>query len=309
MAETSPLVLEDKIILGEVKGRIDHMAFNPARNRLFVAELENNSVAIVDLNERKVVHVIKGLTEPQGIGHDQSTDTLYVANGGDGSVRLFSGGDYSETGRIDLGDDADNVRIDPDTKHLLVGYGSGGIATIDPATRNKIADFRLPAHPEGFQLDRKNNQILVNVPRARAIAVLDAGNGQLKALWRIKERGANFPMALDEDAQRFLVAFRSIGRLAVLSALDGQSIASVDVCGDADDLFVDAKRARIYVSCGDGFIDIFDARAADYRRLARLPTARGARTSYFVPSLDRLFLAVRAASLEPAAIWVYRPEP
>jgi DNA-binding beta-propeller fold protein YncE len=308
-AETSPLVLENKIILGDVKGRIDHMAFDPAKNRLFVAELENDSVGIVDLNERKVVHVIKDLTEPQGIGHDQSTDTLYVANGGDGSVRMFRGADYSEIGRIALGDDADNIRIDPDTKHLLVGYGGGGIATIDPTTRNKIANFRLPAHPEGFQFDRKNNQILVNVPRARAIAVLDAGNGQQKALWRNKESGANFPMALDEDAQRVFVAFRSPGRLAVFSARDGQSVASVELCGDADDLFVDSKRARIYVSCGVGFIDIFDARAADYRRIARLPTVRGARTSYYAPSLDRLFLAVRAASLEPAAVWVYKAAP
>jgi hypothetical protein len=81
------------------------------------------------------------------------------------------------------------------------------------------------------------------------------------------------------------------------------------LAGDADDLFVDAKRSRIYVSCGEGFLDVFDARAGDYRRLARVPTARGARTSYYVPLMDRLFLAVRAASSEPAAVWVYRPAP
>jgi hypothetical protein len=95
----------------------------------------------------------------------------------------------------------------------------------------------------------------------------------------------------------------------VFSARDGESIASVELCGDADDLFVDAKRSRIYVNCGEGFLDVFDAPAGDYRRLARLPTVRGARTSYYVPSLDRLVLAVRAASLEPAAVWVYRPVP
>jgi len=77
--------------------------------------------------------------------------------------------------------------------------------------------------------------------------------------------------------------------------------------GDADDLFADVKRGRVYVSCGEGFLDVLDAR--DYRRLARVPTVRGARTSYFVPSMDRLFLAVRAASLEPATVWVYRPVP
>jgi hypothetical protein len=307
--ETPLLNLEAKIALGEVKGRIDHMALDPMRNRLFVAELENNSLGIVDLRERKVIHVITRLTEPQGVGYEPSTDTVYVANGGDGSVRLYRGADYAETGRIDLGDDADNIRIDPTTKHVLAGYGSGGIATIDPATRTKTADFPLPAHPEGFQLDLKNNQILVNVPRAKAIVVLDGGSGQRKALWPMKESGANFPMAIDEDAQRILVAFRSPPKLGVFSAGDGKSIASVELCGDADDLFVDAKRGRLYVSCGEGFLDVFDARAGDYRRLARVPTVRGARTSYYVPSLDRLFLAVRAASLEPAAVWVYRPAP
>src|SRR5215831_4143670 len=209
--ETPLLSLEAKIPLGEVKGRIDHMALDLMRSRLFVAELENNSVGIVDLKDRKVIHVIAGLTEPQGVGYEPSTDTLYIANGGDGSVRLYRGADYAETSRIDLGDDADNVRIDPDTKHVLVGYGAGAIATIDTVRRTKIADFPLPVHPEGFQLERKNNQILVNVPRARAIAVLDSANGQRKAVWPIKESGANFPIALDEDAQRVLVAFRAPG--------------------------------------------------------------------------------------------------
>jgi YVTN family beta-propeller protein len=305
--QTPLLNLEDKIALGQVKGRIDHMALDPLRSRLFVAELENNTVGVVDLAARKVIHVITGLTEPQGVGYEPSGDTLYVANGGDGSVRLYRGADYAETGRIDLGDDADNIRIDPDTKHVLIGYGGGAIATIDPAKRVKIADFRLPAHPEGFQFDRKTNQIFVNVPRSRAIVTLDAISGQQKAAWPMKDAGANFPMALDEDAQRVLVAFRSPARLGVFSARDGESLARVELCGDADDLFVDVKRGRVYVSCGEGFLDVLDTR--DYRRLARVPTARGARTSYYVPSIDRLFLAVRAASLEPAAVWVYRPVP
>ena len=307
--EAPPLNLEAKIALGDVKGRIDHMALDPLRGRLFVAELENNSLGVVDLAQRNVIHVISGLTEPQGVGYEPSSDTLYVANGGDGSVRLFGGADYRETGRIELGDDADNIRIDPGSKRILVGYGAGAIATIDPVTRTKIAAFPLPAHPEGFQLDRKTNQIFVNVPRARTIVVLDGVSGRQKASWPAKETGANFPMALDEDAERILVAYRAPPRLGIFSIHNGERTASIALCGDADDVFIDAKRARVYVSCGEGFLDIFNARGGDYRRLARLPTAPGARTSYYAPSIDRLFLAVRATSAEPAAIWVYRPVP
>jgi DNA-binding beta-propeller fold protein YncE len=307
-AELPMLSLESKIVLGEVKGRIDHMAFDQARNRLFVAELENNSLGVVDLNERKVVHRITGLTEPQGVAYEPASDTLYVANGGDGSVRLYRGADYAETGRIALGDDADNIRIHPSTGQILVGYGAGAIATINPATRAKIADFRLPGHPESFQLDRKTNQVFVNVPRAKTIVVLDSMSGQRKAIWSAKEGGGNFPMALDEEAQHVIVAYRAPPRLAILST-GGQGIASHELCGDADDLFVDPKRARIYVSCGQGFLDVFDARDANRGRLARVPTLPGARTSYYVASLDRLFLAVRATSAQPASIWVYRPAP
>ena len=39
----------------------------------------------------------------------------------------------------------------------------------------------------------------------------------------------------------------------------------------------------------------------------QIPTVSGARTSLFVPELDRLFVAVRSSGNKPAAIWVFRP--
>src|SRR5262249_57588539 len=48
-----------------------------------------DTVGVVDLNEQKVQHVITGLKEPQGVGYVPSSDTLFVANGGDRAVLLF----------------------------------------------------------------------------------------------------------------------------------------------------------------------------------------------------------------------------
>ncbi|MBV8850288.1 MAG: hypothetical protein JOZ16_11970 [Methylobacteriaceae bacterium] len=113
----------------------------------------------------------------------------------------------------------------------------------------------------------------------------------------------NFPMALDENRQRVLVMFRNPARLAAFAMSDGSLLAKTDACSDADDLFVDATRQRIYVSCGEGFIDVFEWYGGKYLRTEHIATAAGARTSLFVPELDRLFLAVRATWTEPAAIW------
>jgi len=115
-------------------------------------------------------------------------------------------------------------------------------------------------------------------------------------------------MALNEAANHVLVVFRSPAKLVAFAMFSGAVAMNTDTCGDADDMFVDAKRRRLYVSCGEGFLDVFDIEGGAYRRIAHLPTVTGARTSLWVPELDRLFFAARTAPEEPAAIWVFRPE-
>ena len=163
----APLVLEAKIPLGEVSGRIDHLSIDPKRQRLFVAELGNNSLGVVDLAAGKVLRRISGLSEPQGVAYVPFADSVYVANAGDGSVRVLRGDDLAPIGRIELGDDADNVRVNAPRNRVLVGYGKGALAIIDPATRTKAADIRLKGHPEGLQIDEIGAQVFVNVPDAR----------------------------------------------------------------------------------------------------------------------------------------------
>ena len=300
-----PLTLETKIPLGGVAGRIDHMAIDLARNRLFVAELGNNSVGVVDLTSRKVVHRIAGLKEPQGVAYAQATDTLYVATRGDGSLRIFRGQNYTPVARVELDSDADNVRIDASAGQVIVGYGDGALAVIDMANHRKIGSMPLKGHPESFQLDPSSSDVFINLPDVRALVVLDRVTGQVRNSWTVPY-GGNFAMALDNEAQRVLSVFRDPAKLVAFSKKTGSVMEQVNTCGDVDDVFLDAARKRIYTSCGEGFIDVRDTSVTGYPRLDRLVTVPGARTSLFVPDTSRLFLAVRGQAGEPAAIWVYK---
>jgi YVTN family beta-propeller protein len=305
-AQPPPLQLEAKIPLGDVAGRIDHMSFDLARNRLFVAELGNNSVGVVDVKTRKLIHRISGLKEPQGVGYFTPPDAIYVANGGDGTVRVYRGEEFAPAGTSALGDDADNIRVDPAAGRIVVGYGNGALAIIDPASRKKLSDIPLKAHPESFQLDPASDRIFVNLPETRSIAVVNKATGQELANWR-QTYGGNYAMALDNEKQRVFVVFRNPAKFVALAKDTGAAVAEASTCGDVDDLFFDAKRQRVYISCGEGFIDVLDARDPGFARLGRMATVPGARTSLFVPDADRLFLAVRAQGGQGAAIWVYRP--
>jgi YVTN family beta-propeller protein len=307
-ADQNPLQLDGKVPLGDVRGRIDHMAVDLKRQRLMVAELGNDTVSIVDLANRSVIQRITGLKEPQGVGYEPSSNILFVANARDGSVKFFEGDTYKPAGGINLGGDADNIRIDAAAKRVIIGYGEGGLAVLDAATRNKVENVPLKAHPESFQLDPNSGRIFVNLPDARAVAVVDNASGKQLASWPM-DKGGNFAMAVDRDRSQLLVVFRSPPALVVFSTADGKRIATVDTCGDVDDLFVDQKRNRVYVSCGAGYVDVFEVNNAAYRRMGRIPTAPGARTSFFAPELDRLLVAARATSAEPASIWIFRPLP
>jgi hypothetical protein len=147
----------------------------------------------------------------------------------------------------------------------------------------------------------------LNVPDAQQITVVERAAAKQIAKWGVPNAGANFPMALDATGDRLAVVYRKPALLAVFDTRNGNVVARLPTCGDADDVFFDAKRQRIYVRCGEGSVDVVQRQGDTFQELGRVPTVSGARTSLFVPDLDRLFVAVRASGQEPAAVWVYRP--
>ncbi len=293
----SPLHLARTIALPNVKGRIDHLAIDLARLHLFVAEYGNGSVDEVDLASGRVVGRIVGLHEPQGIAWLPAQHELVVASG-DGSVRFYAGDDRREVARIDLGDDADNVRLDARNGQVIVGFGGGGLATIDPASHHLLGRLLLAGHPEGFRL--VGSRAYVNVPDRGSILAVDLDRGQITATWETGVHRMNFPMAVTASGDRIVVAYRLPAAISLLDA-KGQLAFTRSSCGDADDIFLDD--GRTIVVCGAGHVDVSDMATVDPG--VRIATSPGARTGLLVPELQTLFVAAPARQ-GPAAIWVFQ---
>lgn len=306
MSSSPPLELVQTIRLPDVRGRIDHLAVDADEARLFVAALGNDSIEVVDLRQGIRVARISGLHEPQGVGYLPGAHRLLVANAG-GGVDLFDGSTLQRTSRIEGLNDADNVRLEPGTGKAFVGYGHA-LAAIDPESGKVLASIDLGGHPESFQLESAGTRAFVNVPSATRIAVVDRSKMAVIGGWGIGDNRANFPMALDEANHRLFVATRKPAALLVFDTQTGARKADLRIGGDADDLFYDAKRKRIYAICGEGVVDVIDQKDADhYERAEEVRTAPGARTGLFVPSRDALFVAVPAQAGGPAEIRVLVP--
>jgi hypothetical protein len=149
----------------------------------------------------------------------------------------------------------------------------------------------------------------VNVPDAKQIAVIDREQRAVIARWPMEKFRANFPMALDETGRRLFIGCRQPPRLVVFNTGSGTPAADLEISGDTDDLFFDARRNRLYVSCGEGFLDVIQRHDGDrYERITREPTRAGARTCFYSAELDRLFLAAPQRADRVAELRIYQPE-
>jgi len=300
-----PLKAAGTIPMPSVQGRIDHLAVDLAGKRLFVAALGNDTVEVIDISAMRVIKSITGLHEPQGIRFLPDRNRVVVAYGGDGSTVFYDGTTLSAVHTAKTSGDADNVRYDSKAGRLYVGYGNGALGSFN-ADGAPLADIKLAAHPEAFQLESGGPRIFVNVPSAGHVAVVDRDKSAVIATWRVTAAGANYPMALDEPNRRLFLGCRRPAKLLAYDTGSGTLVSAVDIVGDTDDLFYDSSKKRLYVIGGGGFITVLEQQDADhYRPLQKLPTSGGARTGLFVPELGKLFLAVPHRGTQRAEIRVY----
>src|SRR5262252_6872693 len=301
----APLKLEKTIELREVEGRIDHMSVDVQGQRLFVAALGNNTVEVIDLKAGKRTHTISGVGEPQGVLYVAKNGQLYVASSKDGTVKIFDGSSFQLLKTIQYEDDADNLRYDSARERVYVGYGSGGLGELN-LEGQKVKEIPLGSHPESFQLEKDSSRIYVNLPKAREIGLVDRDTHSLTRLWSMGLSLSNYAMALDEADHRLFVVTRFPARLHVIDTGSGKSVLMLPVVGDCDDVFYDSAQKRIYAIGGEGAVSVFEQRDADhYREMVRTETVKGARTGFFSPDLERLYVAVRRQGPTPAMIRIF----
>jgi DNA-binding beta-propeller fold protein YncE len=305
-ASQEPLMFVRAIELPRVEGRIDHLTLDSTRQKLFVAALGNNTVEVLDVKSGTHLKSVSGFREPQGIVGVPDAKVIAVATGQGEGVQTIDENDFKTVRTISLGEDADNVRYDAAAKKLYVGYGGGALAATSPADARVLGQVKLAGHPESFQLEQAGPRIFVNVPPADHIAVVDRTAMKVIATWPVTRAKSNYPMALDDANHRLFVGCRRPAKVLVYDTSTGKETGAFDIVGDTDDLFYDPPRKRLYVSGGDGFIDVLDAsQPAGLTRLARVTTAAGARTSLFVAEQSRLYLAVPHRGTQRAEIRVY----
>src|SRR3981081_3386830 len=113
--DKSPLKLIQKIPMPNVQGRLDHFGVDVKGGRLFVGALRanQNKGEVIEPRWGKWVSSIPGQSKPQGLFYSPNFKKLFVANGTDGTCKIFAGDTFKLIESLPIGPDADHLGDDP----------------------------------------------------------------------------------------------------------------------------------------------------------------------------------------------------
>jgi DNA-binding beta-propeller fold protein YncE len=298
-----PLKLVATTPLPGFSGDFDHFGVDLKGNRLFLTAEEHQSVEVFDLKTGRRIHSITGFEEPHAMVYLPESGRLIVTDGNEkaGMVRVVDGKDYKFVDTIQLPPNVDAGAYNPVKQQYYAEVGGGAqakthlLSVIDTKTFQHVGDIALPGNrSEAMAIDRAGKKLYVNLTGTDEVGVVDLDTRQLVARWPVPDAHVENSMALDEPNHRLFIATRQPAKFFVYNTDTGKVVTVLPCAGFNDDMWLDTARKRIYVT-GSETTSVFEQQDADhYRSIAEVPTGYRARTSVFVPSLNRLYVAVSA---------------
>lgn len=296
----------------------DHLTVDVRGGRLFATPQAAHEVAVLDIKTSSVIAVLKDIGNPHGVFYSEAFHRLFVTDGAAGNVKVFDGIKLTLEATIPA-PGADGLAYDPSTRLLYAVYGGddagmkhASLAIIDTETSRKVGDIPVNAMSlEGPVVDPARHRLYVEMSDRNAVAVVDLTAKRVIADWPIGQSKHNMAAALDPQHHLLYVGCRDgdmRGSIAVLQLSTGRVVKRLPIGGWVDSMDYDARRHRIYLSSGTGYLDAYQVLPGGaFRKLEPAETAVMAKTSVYSPQLDREFVSVPHLGDTLAKILVFAP--
>ncbi len=269
------------------EGGWDLLTADPSSGRLFVPRATH--VVVCD-RDGKVVGDIPDTKGVHGVALVPKFDLGYTSNGKSNSVTQFKLSDLSVVKVLPIsGNNPDAILYDWATSRVFVFNGkSKDVSVLDAATGKEVGSIPLGGKPEFAEADGKG-KIFVNLEDKSSIVVLDSKALKVLDTWKLPVEA---PTGLALDTTRGLLFSAGEGKLAILDAKTGKSVAVLPTGAGSDAAQLDHVTGRVYVENGDDAT--LTVAAADSAKIwhvvANTPTHRGAATGALDEKARKLYM-------------------
>ncbi len=279
------------------EGGWDYLTSDPKAHRLYVTH--GPRVEVLDTASGKVVGSITGLKGTHGVALDDAGKYGYISDGGANVVVVFDRTSFATVASIPAGTNPDGIVFEPVTKSVWAFNGrSSDVTVIDTATRKVIATIPLSGKPE-FPVADGTGTVFANIESKNEIDRFNAAAMTITAAWPLTHCESPSGLAIDPTGRR-LFAVCDGGKMAVVDANTGKTLANPAIGDGPDAARYDSSRKLAFSSNGGGTLTIIDASKDAYPVLQTVTTQRGARTMTLDSATGRLYLATAAFGERPA---------
>src|SRR6201996_4233833 len=280
------------------EGGWDYLTSDAVAHRLYVTH--GARVEVLNSDSGQVVGSISGLKGTHGVALDDAGKYGYISDGGANAVIVFDRKSLATVASIPAGTNPDGIVFEPKSKTIWAFNGrSSNVTVIDTAQQKVVVTIPLAGKPEFPVADGKGN-VYDNIESKNEIDRFDAAARKITATWPVS--GCESPSGLAMDLQgRRLFAVCDGGKMAVVDADSGKTLANPAIGEGPDAARYDSKRKLAFSSNGGGTLTIIDAGKADYPALQNLTTERGARTMTLDEATGHIYLATASFGDRPAA--------
>ena len=150
-------------------------AFNPVNNALYVVNLADNAVSVIDTTSEVVTTTLGVGNTPRGVAIDSTTGNIFVANSKDGSISVFSPSNTLITTIPAVGNNPTGITFNPTTSMVYVSDPVLNQVTAVNATTYTIeATIGVGNNPNPILFNQLNNLTFIGNRDDETFSVLDS---------------------------------------------------------------------------------------------------------------------------------------
>jgi DNA-binding beta-propeller fold protein YncE len=279
-------------------GGFDYVTLDPASRRLYLSH--GTQVDVVEADTGKVAGTISGTPGVHGVAIATRVKHGFTSNGAEHKVSMFDPATLQLIKKIDVGRGPDGIYFHPGSNRVFTNnHGSHDITAIDAASGKVVGT--VPLQGDGEQaIIGSDGLIYVNSEDTDDVAVFDPKS--LRVIKRFPIGVAKTPTGLAYDAKtrRLFIACRKDPKMVVMDATTGKVISSFPIGTGADWAEFDPTAKLVFVSTGEGTLNIFHQSSADvYEDAGAVKTQQSAKTMAFDRKTKKIFLSAAEYDITP----------
>jgi YVTN family beta-propeller protein len=157
-----------------------HIGVNIPTNRVYVDNVLDNTVSVIDLNVNKVTATVPLASKPAGLAVNPATNRFYVSV--KGGVAVYNGVDNSLITTIAVSGNPSIIAMNPNNKNIYVQDSADNeVHVIDTDSDEVIAELHVSHPGNGIAIDQTTNQVFVSSasPSGGSVSVFDGSSNLL----------------------------------------------------------------------------------------------------------------------------------